>query len=245
MIQENRINKDVTTGSFQSGQLINLLKRLKKDGLTGELNISSRDGDGFIALYRGYITTVFSPGMYATLKENLTQQWLLGETQIKDLIEIQKIEPNNILESRLIKKGYISAESLCRVLKSNSELVLKSMFSWSGLYRFYEDTYVNVPEEILIDIEKIEEYEEKTDTRVFYNKLFSSVLKMASNEKNLSNEKVRETLDTVSKRLEAFKPKEVVVVVDENTMTGKILTDGLIGFGFEAEHLITAHDALE
>ena len=253
MSEGYRDYKSVESGSFPGGHLAVILKTIKKDKRTGELNISSRDGDGFIAVYRGSVAMVFSPGMYVTLKEHLGRQGLLGEAHIKELLEIQKVAPNNIPQSPLIEKGYVSRESFFRALKGNCELVLRSMLSWSGLYRFYEDSYANVPEEILIDIDEIasghegitQRYGRSTATGASYGDLLGSVLKKAGIPKDLRSDKVREALDTVSKRLGAFKPKEVVVIVDENPTTGKLLSDSLIGFGFEVERFNTAGDALK
>ncbi|MCI0482939.1 MAG: hypothetical protein L0213_15280, partial [Candidatus Dadabacteria bacterium] len=243
----------VPSGSFQSGQLTVILKTAKKSGLTGEINISSREGDGFITLYKGYVATVFSPGIYSILKEKLTRQGLIGETQIKELLEIQKIEPNNILESRLIVKGFLTRESLCGILKSNSETVLRRMLAWSGLYRIYEDSYANVPEEILIDIDTLEgdrkgasrEYKEHPATVMPYTNFSAIVTETAADSRHRADETIQKTLDGVMRRLGTFRPKEVVVVVDEDPLTARHLADGLIGFGFEAAHFGAVREALD
>ncbi len=253
MNQAVGIYKRIPSGSFKSGQLSLILKTIKTNGLTGELNISSRDGDGFIALYEGYIAMVFSPGMYATLRENLTRQGLVGETQINELLEVQKVEPNNILESHLVGKGFLSRESFCRIVNDNSKLVLRSMFLWSGLYRFYEDSYSNVPEEILIDIEKVEGSQEGGPTRrrevqaavgMPHSNLFASVRRIATNENDITSERIKMTIESVAKRIGAFRPNEVVVVVDNNPETGRAVADGLTEFGFETVRFSTAEEAL-
>jgi CheY-like chemotaxis protein len=243
----------IPSGSFQSGNLKVILKALKKDGLSGELNISSRDGDGFIALHKGYIAMVFSPGMYAVLKENLLRETNLDEIQVKQLLEIQKVDPNDILESPLVTKGYLSREALCRILKNNSEMVIRNMLSWRGLYRFYEDSYSNIPEEMLIDIDQIDggreglrkQHDLRVINRMPYDSLFTSVLKDTADETKPVNERVRNAIENASRRLDAFKPKEIVIVVDENPATREILIDGLTGFDFTAEPYGSAAEALD
>jgi DNA-binding response OmpR family regulator len=243
----------VRSGSFKGGQLVSLLKDMKRDRLTGELSISSRDGDGFFVIYQGYITTVFSPGMYKTLKRRLVQSEGLDEAQAKELLEIQKTGPSGILESLPVREGYLSGNELSRIIKDNSSMVLRGMFSWGGLYRFYDDDYPDVPQGVLIDIEEVEKEEpgisrlrkERALADVPLRGLFTSVLERVGDRKGLKDAEIEKSFESLSRRLASFKAQEIVVVAEEDPRIRNAVADGLAGFGFEVGSFDGARAALE
>lgn len=235
-------SETVLSGSFKRGNFIDLLKSFGDGQLSGNFYVSSKDGDGFIVFYKGYIAVVFSHGMYESLRDDLIKKNILDESDIKEILELQKREPKYIFESKLVKSGKIDKQFLYDTMKENSLKVLKNMLYWDGIYRFYNEDFSDVPSDLLIDIKSIQKQDERylkdvsrelSESRI-HSTLFTRVLDLADEIDNISN--IRKTYDNVSKKINSFLPKEIVIIIEEDPTMSAFLSDGLTRFNYDVEN---------
>lgn len=250
MSQASLSSEMVVSGSFKSGELIGLLKNFAADQLSGDFYISSKHGDGYIVFHKGYIAMVFSPGMYESLKRDLSEKKILGGSDISEILELQKKEPQYITESQLVKSGNIPTEVLYRTIRENSLKILKNLLFWDGIYRFYNEEISDVPDALLIDVDSVQEQDRpylKDVSRQFsesriQSTLFTKVLDL-SDEAGDSN--IKKTFDNMSKKINSFMPKEVVLIVEVDPTMSAFLSDGLTRFNYSVEIFRNNQDAFK
>lgn len=249
MKQAGADSETVLSGSFKRGEFIDLLKSFGEDQLSGSFYVSSKDGDGFIVFYKGYITIVFSHGMYESLRNDLREKNILGESDIKEMLELQKREPKCIFESEVVKSGRITKEFLYDTIKENSLKVLRHMLYWDGIYRFYCEDLSDIPDDLLIDINSIQKQDERhlrdvgrefSEGRI-NSSLFSRVMDLADEIENISS--IKKTFDNVSRKINSFMPKEVVLIIEEDPVMSAFLSEGLTRFNYGVENYRDNQDA--
>ncbi len=241
------------SGRFNEKNFIELLKLTRDDLFSGKLLIKSREGFGTIFFREGNIVSASTPLLKEKLGDRLVRKGVLTEEQMKIAAEVQKRNPGRRLESILIDEGYLTQETLFQILKDVSEDVMFGMMFWNGVYRFEEMTPPAVPDKYLIGIDDFtKKVEGSLDDVINFEPdgLFSGEKEFGTSafvtaSGSDPHTEINRTLKDVAKSLTTFKPRELVIVVEDELLMRTIIADGLRHFSFNVEEYDNAKDALD
>lgn len=232
------------SGKLKTGTLQSLLKGIKKNKLTGKLLIKARDGFGTIKLRRGDIISATTPLLKKKVTEEILKRRIITEEELGIVVEKQKSNPHYRLEKLLVDEGCLSTDTLFEILKGLGEEALFGMLFWEGIYRFKEE---GNPDETAKPIVDIDDFIDKIDKSIddLDNELESAFEGLSTGAPKEYERDINETLTKVAKSLTTFKPREIAIVVEDELLIRRIITDGLVDFGFEVEPYGNVKDALK
>jgi DNA-binding response OmpR family regulator len=234
----------IMSGKLKAGTLQSLLKAVKQTRQTGKLLIKARDGFGIITLNKGAIISATTPLLKKKVSEEILKRGIITEEELRIVAEKQKNNPHYRLEKLLIDEGCLSKNTLFEILKGLSEEALFGMLFWEGIYRFKEG---GGPDESAVPMVDIEDFISKVDSSIDeLDGELDNVFAGLSSDSPGDNEKdINETLAKVAKSLTTFKPREIVIVVEDELLIRRIVADGLVAFGFDVEAYGNVKDALK
>jgi hypothetical protein len=113
-------------------QIISLTKK------TGKLTLTRREGTGVIVFKDGQIIYASSDSIRETLGNILVCQKLITEATLLAALEVQHRSPTGKrLGAILVEKGYLTKETLEKVIKQQIEKVVCEFITWkSGFFKF-------------------------------------------------------------------------------------------------------------
>jgi hypothetical protein len=113
-------------------QIISLTKK------TGKLTLTRREGTGVIIFKAGQIIYASSDSIRETLGNILVCQKLITEATLIAALEVQHRSPTGKrLGAILVEKGYLTKETLEKVIKQQIEKVVCEFITWkSGFFKF-------------------------------------------------------------------------------------------------------------
>jgi len=251
-MEEVKTNLRKTSGRFNEKNFLELLKKTRDEFFSGKLLIKAREGFGTILFREGNIVSASTPLLKERLGERLVKNGVFTPDDLKMATQLQNKHPKRHLESILVEEGYLKQELLFQILKEISEDVIFGMMFWNGVYRFEKITPPLIPDNYLITVDQ------------FVNKMDSSIDDMIDFERDGffkldtdnagsshvhtkqadTKAEIDKTLRDVAKSLTTFKPRELVIVVEDETLMRTMLSDGLKNFDFEVETYDNAKNAL-
>jgi DNA-binding response OmpR family regulator len=231
----------ILSGKLKKGTLEFLLRKARDTQMTGILSVNGRQGFGVVHLRDGMIVSATSSDTKGRLVEYLVERGLLAKDKANHILEDQKQSIRRQLESVLLESP---REEVHEILGKIAEDVLFGMLLWDGVYRFECKPPTDAPFELSIDIydfmQKIDLTEEDLD---FWTE--SAGAKPAADSAATYKEEICDTLEHVAKSLTTFKPREVVIVVEDEVLMRTMMVDGLRDFGFEVEAYDNVRDAMK
>jgi len=229
----------ILSGRLGWGALEHILRTARNTKITGKLSINGREGFGVILLRDGTIVSVSSPVMKNRLLEYLVEKGILTEDSAASFVEDQKQSMRRQLESVLLES---SREEVYEILRKLGEDALFGMLFWDGVYRFEFETPVSTPFELSIDID---DFVKKIDLSVDDIDIWTESIGITPKpEKTATYEQeISDTMEHVAKSLTTFKPREIVIVVEDEVLMRTMMVDGLSKFGFEVEAYDNVRDA--
>jgi FixJ family two-component response regulator len=240
------------SGRLHDRNLNEILKKARDRRLTGRISIKAREGFAGILMCEGKIVSATSPVIEEQLGERLVKKGIFTEAELTMVHEAQKKNPTKNLESTLVEEGYLKKEDLFLILNELSEDVLFGILFWDGVYRFEESVPPPIPEEFLIDVEgllkrlrgSLDELTGIGEDDLLDLKFEADTASAPAPDKDPKEEIVK-TLKDVAKSLATFKPRELVIVVEDEVLMRTILVDGLSHFDFKVETYDNARMALD
>ena len=234
------------SGSLKVKKLVILLKELRKEKATGVIHIKSYYGIGSVYLKNGKIAMATSSKSSEKIGRKVVEMGLVSEIQVQQALKHQKEQNKGThLGNILVEMGFIDHIDLEELILLQIREVIYGMNFWEdGFYRFDTSLENNVPSNVLLDpvtltedeVELLaKEGEEKRDRRKGERKKKEESIK----------EEIQGRIDNITEKLRSFKPKQVVLLVEDEMLMRKIITDKLLEFGFEVESVTTPAEALK
>jgi CheY-like chemotaxis protein len=237
-------SEEITSGKLKAGTLQSLLRAIKQDRQTGKLLIKAREGFGTITLNRGDIVSATTPLLKKKVSEEILKRGIITESELRIVEEKQKNNPHYRLEKLLIDEGCLSTDTLSDILRGLSEEALFGMLFWEGIYRFKAGDAADDGAVPMVDID---EFLNKVDDSIdeLDDELENAFTGLSSKPLGGYEKDISETLSKVAKSLSTFKPREIVIVVEDELLIRRIIADGLTAFGFDVEAYDNVKDALK
>ncbi len=252
MNQERRQPATSFSGRLHNKNLAEMLNKARDSRLTGKILVKAREGFATILMQEGKIVSATSPVIRERLGERLVKKGVFTEAELAVVLEVQKKNPQKRLESTLVEEGYLKKDELLVILRELSEEVLFTIFFLDGVYRFEGSTVPPIPEEYLIEVDDfLKKLQESVDelTGIGEDDLMGLTFEAdevpAQSPDRDPKEEIDKTLKDVARSLATFKPRELVIVVEDEVLMRTILVDGLSRFDFEVEAYDNAREALD
>ena len=234
----------ILSGKLKEETLEFLLKKAHDNRLTGKLSIKARDGFGVILFRDGRIILASTPTTKDKLGDYMVANGTITESEYRLALKKQKKNPHKRLESILLEEGSLSKERLYEMLKNLSENALFAMLFWRGVYHFEDVIPPDVPSEVLIDVDEFIEKSDRCIDDLNINIKSPSPSSESEKAQDYKGE-IEDTIKHIARSLTTFKPREVVIVVEDEILLRTMLVDGLLNFGFEVEQYDNAKDAMK
>ncbi len=235
------------SGSLKVKKLVDLLKELREEEATGILNIKSYYGIGTVCLKDGKVAMASSSKSTEKLGRKVIELGMVTEVQVQKALKAQKEKPKGThLGDMLIELGFIDNIDLEKLILLQIKEVIYGMSFWEdGFFRFDPNLDKDIPATILLDPkilaeDEIEQFLKESVDETHEEKKKEKKEKAASIKGEITNR-----LDALSDKLRAFKPKEVVLLVEDEMLMRQVITDKLNTFGFEVESVSTPKEAVE
>jgi CheY-like chemotaxis protein len=240
------------SGRLHNKNLAEMLRKARDWRLTGIISIKAREGFATILMREGKIVSAASPVFKEKLGERLVKKGVFTETELAAVLDTQKRNPQKRLESTLVEEGYLKKDDLLSITRELSEEVLFTIFFLEGIYRFEESVTPSIPEEYIIEVDdflknlqgSVEELTGIGEDDLL-ELTFEADEAVAQAPEKDAKEEINKTLRDVAKSLATFKPRELVIVVEDEVLMRTILVDGLSHFDFEVEAYDNARVALD
>lgn len=139
-------------GNIETFYLSSLLQLLSNDNKTGVLQLSSRDDIVKIFFKEGTIIYATSSKKEDRLGYILKSEGIIGTEELKNCLQIAEQQKQK-LGKILVEKGHISTEDLGKFLHFQVEQILYNLFMWKKGEFLYEDTAVDLEEQIVVQID--------------------------------------------------------------------------------------------
>jgi CheY-like chemotaxis protein len=237
-----------TSGSLKSVNLLNILKDSEKDSFTGTLTLKGKTGLASISLKSGKVVQVREPRIRSRLGRYLVSRNIITEKELQNALSVQKKKGHGaFLGEILIEQGVMDREALETAMKNVLEESLVHLFSWGdeGLFRMEEEEDIKGQAIEHLPLEELAKRGVQLESAVEDE---WALEQMVSDQEQLEGDIKNEILAAVrrvSQKLRELKPKEVVLLVEDEMLMREMFKDKLTSFGFEVDAVDSPHQALE
>jgi len=234
------------SGSLKVKNLVKLLKELRHEKETGVLNIKSYYGIGSVTLIEGKVAMAHSSKSTEKIGRKVVEMGLVSEVQIQQALKYQKgKEKGTHLGDVLVELGFIDHIDLENLILHQIKETIYGMNFWEdGFFRFDPELENFTPGDILLDPntladDEVERFLRETRTGMDLEKSDKK------KEKDSIKGEITSRIESISEKLRSFKPKQIILLVEDEMLMRQIITDKLIEFGFDIESVPTPKEALE
>ncbi|MDH3972828.1 MAG: response regulator [Deltaproteobacteria bacterium] len=234
------------SGSLKVKKLVNLLKELRRKKATGVLNIKSYYGMGSVTLIEGKAAMAHSSKSAGKIGRKVVEKGLVSEVQIHQALKFQKEKDKGAhLGDVLVNMGFIDHIDLENLILNQIKETIYGMSFWEdGFFRFDTDIDKSAPADILLDPniladDEVERFLKESQTGADPEKSDKK------KEKESIKGEITRRIENISDKLRSFKPKQIILLVEDEMLMRQIITDKLSQFGFVIESVPTPKEALE
>lgn len=237
-----------TSGSLKSKDLLQILNDAEKDAFTGVLTLKGKTGLASITLKSGRIVQVREPRVRSRLGRHLVSQNVITEKELQNALSVQKKKGHGVfLGEILIEQAILDRETLESAMEEVVGESLVHLFSWGdeGLFRLEEEE--NVQGEPIEHLSLDELAKRATQLTAAVEDEWA-LEQIVSDQEQLGGEikeEILQAIKRVSQKLRELKPKEVVLLVEDEMLMREMFKDKLTSFGFDVDAVESPHKALE
>ena len=238
----------ITSGSLKTTNLLALLKEAEKESFSGNLTLKIKTGLASITLKEGRIVQVREPRVRSRLGRYLVSQNVITEKELQSALSVQKQKgKGSFLGEILIEQAVLDKETLDTAMKNVLEESLIHLFSWGdeGLFRVEEEK--DVPGEP-IDHLPLDDLARNAGQLASAVEDEWALEQFVSDQGNLGGEireEILQAIRRVTQKLRELKPKEVVLLVEDEMLMREMFRDKLVTFGFDVDAVESPHKALD
>ena len=234
------------SGSLKVKNLVALLKELREEKETGVIHIKSSYGIGSVYLKDGKIAMATSTKSSEKVGRKVVEMGFVSEIQVQQALNRQKEHSKGThLGDVLVEMGFIDHIDLEELILLQIREVIYGMNFWQdGFYRFDTNIEDKVPADVLLDPLNLTENEVEPLAKEGKEERERRKGEKKKKEESIKGE-IQRRLDSISEKLRSFKPKQIVLLVEDEMLMRRIITDKLSEFGFDVEAVSTPAEALE
>ncbi len=235
----------ITSGSLKSMNLLKILTDAEGKSFTGTVTLKGKTGLASVTLRGGKIVFIREPRIRSRLGRYLVSRNIITEKELQNALNAQKKKGGTFLGEILIAQAVIEKATLDTAMKSVAEESLIHLFTWNeGLFRVEEEEVSGEP---VGDISYPEMAEKagQLGSAVEDEWTIDQIVASKGQIDEGIKEEILRTVRRVSQKLRELKPKEVVLMVEDELLMREMFKDKLISFGFEVDAVESPHQALE
>ena len=237
----------VTSGSLKAMGLSKLLADAKSRRFTGSLTLKGKTGLAGISLKDGEVVDVQEPRVRSRLGRYLVTKNLITEKELQTALNIQKQSgKGEFLGEILVGQRVLDRSILESSMKNVVEDSLVHLLGWEeGLYRVEpSDVVVGDP----VGIAPIPELLSRTTqitSAVEEEWVISELLPDGGELESGVKGEILAAVRRVSQKLRELKPKEIVLMVEDEALMREVFKDKLESFGFDVDAVESPQKAIE
>lgn len=237
----------VKSGSLKIKRLVDLLRELREEKVTGTIDIKSYYGVGSIYLIDGKVIMASSSQSTERIGRRVVESGLLTEVQLQQALKQQKEDKERKhLGEILVKLGLIDNIDLEKLIHIQIKEIIYGMNFWKdGFFRFDHNLAENIPSNILLDPNTFADDEIEKFLKEHGAVTQRAGLKKHIEETESIKGEITKRIDDLSEKLRSFRQKDLVFLVEDEMLMRQIITDKLSEFGFEVQAVSTPKEALE
>ena len=237
----------VKSGCLKVKSLIDLLREISDEHLTGTLDVKSYYGVGSIYIKEGKIAMATSSQSTERLGRRVVEMGLVTEVQIQQTLNLQKKEKKGKhLGEILVELGFIDNIDLENLITIQIKEIIHGMNFWQdGFFRFDENLEKSVPSTILIDPKSLDDNEMESYLKASSNTQKKPKRKDRDETADSIKGEINKNIENLSDKLRSFRPNDLILLVEDELLMRQIITDKLSDFGFIVDSVPTPTEALE
>lgn len=228
-----------------------MLGEMKSVSFSGVLSIKARQGYGAISLKNGVIVSVTVPDLDERMKRLLVSRKLFTEQELLEAEKARQKRPSTTFVRILKESGLLPEEQLVTLFTDTARDAISTLICQEGVY-FVE---AGNPEEITGDftlsmddvvshldgpIDDILELLESADGVDIDSSSSQETTGITDHRSRIA-----ETISQVAKSISTYRPREIVILVEDEAFMRQVISDGLQRFGFEVESFENPRETLE
>ncbi len=238
----------VTSGSLKATNLLSLLQEAGKESFSGNLTLKGKTGLASISLKEGRIIHVREPRVRSRLGRYLVSQNIITEKELQSALNVQKQKGKGIfLGEVLIELAVLDQGTLESAMKNVMEESLVHLFSWGdeGLFRLEEEKDILGKPIDHLPLEDLARSASQLTSAVEDEWALEQIVPDQERMGGEIKEEILQAIRRVSQKLRELKPKEVVLLVEDEMLMREMFKDKLVTFGFEVDAVESPHKALD
>ncbi len=236
----------IPSGSLKSTSLAHLLAAAAEEGFTGVLTIKGNTGLGSVTLRKGRVVDVREPRSRIRLGGVLVKKKLISEKELQSALKSQREKGKGHLGEILMGMGIVGRANLDSAMKEVLEESLVHLLGWTeGLFRVDAAETVVGDEVGIAPLSELEAQATAAGPNFEEEWYLNEVLAEAREAAPEAEGEVLATVRRLSAKLRELKPKEIVLLVEDEVLMRALFTDRLESFGFEVDAVESPRLALD
>lgn len=237
----------VTSGSLKSKSLVAILEDAERQGFNGTVTLKGKTGLASITLKGGQVVDVREPRVRSRLGRYLVGKNLITEKELLAALTAQKKKgKGTFLGEVLIEQAVLDRKTLEESMKDVVEDSLVHLLGWDeGLYR------IEPGDDILGDpvgsspVKELAEKAKQMTSAVEEEWIFDELLSDGKDIEDDVRSEILQAVRRVSQKLRELKPKEIVLMVEDEALMREMFKDKLESFGFEVDAVDSPQKAID
>jgi len=237
----------VTSGSLKSKSLVEILEDAERQDFNGTVTLKGKTGLASITLKGGQVVDVREPRVRSRLGRYLVGKNLITEKELQAALTAQKKKGQGaFLGEVLIEQAVLDRNTLEEAMKDVVEDSLVHLLGWDeGLYR------IEPGDDILGDpvgsspVKELAEKANQMTSAVEEEWIFDELLSDGKDIEDDVRSEILQAVRRVSQKLRELKPKEIVLMVEDEALMREMFKDKLESFGFEVDAVDSPQKAID
>jgi CheY-like chemotaxis protein len=237
----------VSSGSLKSVTLSDILAQAAAENFTGIVTIKGNSGLGSVTLRSGKVVDVREPRFRSRLGRALVQKKLITEKELQSALKEQKSRGKGPLGEILMGMGLVGRANLEAAIKEVLEESLVQLLTWKeGLFRA-DALEAVIGEDVGISpIADLARHARLIAPGLQEDWYLNEMLSQGGAQPAAPVQgEVLQTVKRLSSKLRELKPKEIVLLVEDEALMRHLFRDKLESFGFTVEAVDSPRAALD
>lgn len=235
----------ITSGSLKSTNFLKILTDAEVKSFSGTVTLKGKSGLASVTLKDGKVVFIREPRIKSRLGRYLVSRNIITEKELQNALNAQKTKGGSFIGEILIDQAVLDRETLDTAMKTVAEESLVHLLSWDeGLFSMEEEEVTGEPVGE-IDYEEMAKKAGQLVSAVEDEWAIDQIVPRKGEIEEGVKEEILQAVRRVSQKLRDLKPKEVVLLVEDELLMREMFKDKLISFGFDVDAVESPHKALE
>lgn len=237
----------VTSGSLKSRSLVAILEEAERQGFNGTVTLKGKTGLASIKLKAGQIVDVREPRVRSRLGRYLVGKNIITEKELQAGLTTQKKRGKGaFLGEILIEQAVLDRKTLEENMKDVVEDSLVHLLGWDeGLYRIEQSEDISGEPVGSSPVKELAQRANQLASAVEEEWIFDELLTDTREIEDDVRSEILQAVRRVSQKLRELKPKEIVLMVEDEALMREMFKDKLESFGFEVDAVDSPQKAID